>query len=360
MTNIAHSITKVYTGTAPSEFPQAKSILDKKISYEGRSLKVMSRDDLPQIASIFEGSALSVAEIFFPKTFNAETRLMQELVIDLIHNTEAVQFEFGAKVTDTKMMYKGKTYDFYDVMKKIKWDLISLDNSTLDRHLLNLSEHKYNSSYYTIPEAPYGKRYLYTKLHKTEKAAISDYGSIGSTYNRFLRATVENSSYSLNQRHFVSFLCKTAVLCSGLNKIPPSKEFNAPDSYAYRCMSDAKGAEGESIMATYTEKMRDHQKIKELGFTGVAYKKPQAGFLGAGYEGEKSCLKVYANPRRLAKDISGLSGFSNECECLFLPNTKELIMREVVYNPEANYYGSSKGERHIYLTKLVSKRQGVT
>ena len=121
-----------------------------------------------------------------------------------------------------------------------------------------------------------------------------------------------------------------------------------------------KAQTGDSIIETCSKKMKAHQKIKELGFTGVAYQKPQASFLGGEYQGQKSCLKVYENPRKLAKDISGLSGFGYECECLFLPNTKELIMREVVYTPESKYSSSKKGERSIFLTKVISKRQMVT
>ncbi|MCH9632988.1 MAG: hypothetical protein S4CHLAM6_13390 [Chlamydiae bacterium] len=329
-----------------------------KFKYLGRSLRVANSKDFPEVKAVFKGATQSIDDIFFPKTPNSQTSLMKELIVDLIMDTESVQFQFGTGALDVQMKHKGVTYSFYDLMKKVKWDLISLDDAVLNKHIANTRDYKYSFSYCTVPYAPPEKEYLYKELHDAEKCAISRYGSLGSTFNDLLRGTTK--SYDRDQKHFVTYLCLTAVLCSGLNKIPPSKEFDGANAYAFRCMKDARGPRGSSIIKTCTKKMKAYEKIKELGFTGVAYKKPQPAFLGSGYYGNaEDCLKIYENPRALAKDISGLSGFPYECECLFLPNTKEQILREIIYSPESSYHDATP-DRHIYMTKLVSKRQKVT
>ena len=175
-----HSIPRIFTSSAASTPPKVKASLDATVSYCGRSLTVRNTENFPQIGKVFKGSTSCVKEIFFPRTFNVETKLMQELVVDLINNFETVQFEFGYIATDVKVKYKGETYNFYDVMKKVKWDLISLDRLTLDRHLLNFKEYRYESSYYSVPgEVPSDKTYLYEKLHSAEKVAVNDYGTRG-------------------------------------------------------------------------------------------------------------------------------------------------------------------------------------
>lgn len=177
------------------------------------------------------------------------------------------------------------------------------------------------------------------------------YSCSGHEFNRFLRG----EDGSLSQEELKKWLCRTAILCNGLNKIPASKSVEE-SGYVYRCLTDVEKGGQQSLISTYQKQMESHQKVKELGFTGVSYKRPLTGFLGSDYYAyENDCMKVYLNPQTLAKDISGLSDYPEENECLFLPNTKEHILRSVVYPIN----GKEKTNRYLFVSKLISKRQGV-
>ena len=191
------------------------------------------------------------------------------------------------------------------------------------------------------------KAYLYKDLHDGEKAAIGVYKGYGIVLNAFLRD-------ELYYQNADELLIHVAVLASALNKIPPSV-----DSYLYRSLRDHKNEGQMGLVEKISYKLKKHEKFKEKGFTSCSLYKPLKGFLG--FSSENRCVKIYKNVSGLAKDISGIGAYADEFECLFLPNTKDLALREIVYenNPNALSMTMAKNKTHIFITKLVSKRLGV-
>ena len=330
-------------------------------TFKGRSLKVETPTDRPEIMEIFNGNAAgNVDQLFFPVRSNSQTELVKEMVQSVIEDPTSVEFFFNPKKSEeVSVTFRGQSYDFYALLEKVKWDLVKLDEKLLQKHLENTQDFRLYTSIFNknslyvqemIKPIPREKEYLYKDLHEAEIDAVRAYTYSSKTFNEFLRRIVPD--YYLKQKVFVSYFAYVAVLCSALNKIPPSEEFER-QKYAFRCIRNHKFEDGSTLIEGYTKKLDDQRKVKELGFTGVSFNKPQNQFL-SGYD--EDCLKVYSNPKKLAKDISGLSLFPAESECLLLPNTKEMLIREVVYQND-DY---SKGKRHIFLSKLISKRQKVT
>lgn len=320
--------------------------------FQDRSLRIVnpfpSRD--PMIQCILEGDVAAIDKSFFPKQANEQTALMRKIIRALIlfdqNPRDRVRFIINDKEGIYQFEFKGKKYELFSFLAKIKWDLIKLDLRELDEYEKKSRLYSYSVNCSTIPSIHH-KHHLYEKLHNAEKMAIAVYKTSGVKLNRFLR----KQSYSLTEKTAAEYLIHTAVLCSALNKIPPSV-----NGYLYRCVSDAPGSSKdtpgqESLVGGIARKLKVGEKFKELGFTSMSMFKPLEGF-------GNDCVKIYTNPYRLARDISGIAGYESEFECLFLPNTKDLALREIVEEKPSVSQVTSRVYRYV-ITKIVSKRQGL-
>lgn len=326
--------------------------------FVNRTIRIEHPKNDTRIKDILQGNIASINTTFFPKHLNNETKIIFKIVETLLTDPDKVEFsheevssrsDYSSENPNVKVIFEGKEYPFYQMMSKVKWDLIDLPKELLD----HCEENRDGVSRleWHVPSAPHSKAYLYKNLHDIEKRAVMGYSCSGTEFNRFLRG----DSSRLNQEELKMWLCRTAILCNGLNKIPTSKSVEE-SGYVYRCLTDVSTEGQPSLISTYQKQMESHQKVKELGFTGVSYKNPLTDFLGwDSYAYTNDCMKVYLNPQTLAKDISGLSFYPEENECLFLPNTKEHILRSVVYPIN----GKEKTDRYLFVSKLISKRQGV-
>lgn len=341
----------IYGKTQPNPVPTEGTRLTPKTTrqrFEDRSLRLLntSGSSDPIIQSIFDGNIANIESAFFPKQANEETALMREMIHSLILEDQnprhKVQFFIDNENKTYQFEFKGKRYDLYPFLTKIKWDLIELDSKELEEYGRKSLRGKYTISYSSVPSI-HAKEHLYAKLHYAEKMAIGVYKYSGFDLNRFLRGGL----YLPSEKTFKDYLIHTAALCSALNRIPPSV-----NGYLYRCMTDySKSSESESLVNGMARKLKVGEKFKEAGFTSMSMHKPLDGF-------GKDCIKIYTNPFKLAKDISGIAGFEDEFECLLLPNTKDLALREIVEDKSATSIWGPKVSHYI-ITKLVSKRQGL-
>lgn len=331
-----------------------KSVEDE-LKFDKRTVTLENLEDFPEIQAIFQGNILSIDHVFFPKKLNYESKIIFKIIEELILRPSNVEFVVSHRPSDVKVIFEGKEYPFYKIMQKVKWDLINLSQEILDQYEKNFHNGHYHGLGWGVRTAPSSKAYLYKKLHNGEKRAIYGYSLAGNSFNRFLRGTY----YYFTEKDFKDFLCHTAVLCNGLNKIPESQDVKK-SGYVYRCLTNSDQADQQKIIDVYQKQLKTHQKVRELGFTGVSYKEPLRGFLqNSSYAYTDDCMKIYVNPEKLAKDISGLSGYPYERECLFLPNTKELLLRSIVYPIGENSWQCDSANRHLFLSKVISKRQKV-
>ncbi len=332
------SLSTLQPSHLPSSTPQA-------ISFNNKGFFVESPKKLPLIADVFKGNVLGTQQLFFPVRRNQETELIDQVVRGIIESNSKLASHFDAKKNDYVIKFKDLTFNLYETLRKVKWDLITFENSLLDK----LGK---QSEFAHVPTCNNSqKAYLYTKLHDAEKREIGEYSSYSSTYNSFLRDPVDRH---MDVETITATLRRVAVLCSGLNKIPESKAVQK-SGYVYRCISNVSDSQNGDLIDQYRNRLSDHQKYKDYGFTGVSYNRPLQGFLSSGPN--RDCVKIFLNPTKLAKDISGLSYYPGENECLFLPNTKSEFLREVFYQKDSSSGDNSK--RYLFLTKLISKRQQV-
>lgn len=341
-----------------------KSFLDvtthhPDFKFQNRSIIIENPDLVPE-KSLCCGKVDLINSLFFPKKMNKETALILEIVRELIQNlsTDKVHFEFPefsgyfcTNVEETKIVYKGTSHLLYDLLKKVKWDLIEFDNETLDGVNLDLLD-VWSSGTTNGRE---GTEHLYDRLHQVEKCIIKSYTSSSHAYNKFLRV-VSLHKAQVDQNHFKQMLVKVAIMCSGLNKIPESQNVKQ-SGYVYRCLENARRTRDLEIIDYYEQCLNEVTKAKELGFTGVSYSQANTSFLSSG-SGEKDCILIFVNPNKLAKDISGLSTFPEEHECLFLPNTKSYVLRKVEY-PIKRKNRQPNDKRALLISQLTSKRLGV-
>ena len=331
----------------PVEHPPRLAPIDSTpiASFNARSCFVKSAKDLPLIADVFSGNVKGTEQLFFPVKKNKETELIYRVVCEMIEDKTQLESHFDAEKNDYVIKFKSLTFNLYETLRKVKWDLISFDNKILNKVTL----HSKFAQPPTCKDS--NKTYLYTKLHRIEKIEIGDYSSWSGKFNTFLREPVNRNMIA---EEIANSLQHVALLCSGLNKIPVSKSVEKSGS-VYRCINNAVGPGNKDLIDYYRNQLADDKKDKEYGFTGVSYDRPLQGFLS--YGSGRDCVKIYLNPGKLAKDISGISHFPLENECLFLPNTKDLLLREVSYFKGSEQTDNSK--RHLFLTRLISKRQQV-
>ena len=301
---------------------------------------------------IYLGDSESTIEVFFTNKANNQTELIQNIVNDLLFNPEKVSFQYADDTSDYNLFYNGQSYPLYELLLKVKWDLIELTENQLNQYSKikkissSIMEDFYGQNYYYE-----SKKHLYEKLHISEKYAITAY-TASSDVNDFLRG----DGLELLENSFEENLLDTAVLCSGLNKIPSLKKAGYSD-LLYRCLTNSKAVDYPgTLVDLYVHSTDSHEKVKERGFLSLSMTKPCETFydLDSFTEGEEEILNIYSNAFNLAKDISGLSMYPSEQECLCLPNSKEMpIKRAFLSNAEGVKM------RHLFFTKLISKRQKV-
>lgn len=335
------NFTSAREGRFPSETPQAeprrhfkKNRLVISDASENEKLKTL-------IKGVNEGNIDAIEQIFFPRKSNEQTNLIYQVVCDLLNdNLDHVQIENGKTFESIQLVYKGKRYPLFQILRKVKWDLIEFSSEDLSKYF---EKHNYSK----FEEIKSSKKDLYEKLHDLEKNFIRHYTS-SSSINSFLRLSDE-SLCDDSEDSLLKDLIVVAVMCSGLNKIGESKDIKE-SKYLYRCISSV---DRDGLLKRYNKSLDNEKKTKEFSFIGVSYAHPLTGFLAEGYN--TSCLKIYVNAEKLAKDISGLSHHPEENECLMLPNTKELFLRAVTYPAKYNL----KNKAHIFVTKLLSKRMKI-
>lgn len=315
---------------------------------KNRTLSIENGVQSESLKKLLEGSTESAAEVFFPKKSNQATDLIKQIAKELIFDPNAATFIFHKNADDLEIKFQGRKHRFYDLTRKVKWDLIELDQETLDQYQKRQMDHqfRYNNSTYM---GAVRKPHLYERLHSAEKSAIQYYTGAGSyAINKLLRKNISDfeKEGSIN---CAELLCHTAVIASGLNKIPPTTS-----KMTFRYFTDNE----DKINKNYTEAMKAHKKNKELGFSSSCAQRALRSF---GSYTDDDGVKIYVNPEKLGKDVSGLSSNPHEDECLFLPNTKEIILRKIVVPKKTinDFYYFDSSNTHVYLVKLVSKRQGV-